>query len=127
MNEDVKKLWTDSLVNGEYKQTQGVLRTEGGGYCCLGVLCDLYVKQHPSVLGWQKASEELRDDGGMRFIDASGFGSISYLPPDVMKWAGLQSPDPFVEDSDKRERALSDVNDHGTSFSEIAKAIEKSL
>lgn len=38
--DDKVQAWTDALRSGEYPQGRGALRTPGG-YCCLGVWCDL--------------------------------------------------------------------------------------
>jgi hypothetical protein len=44
MNPQVKEKWIEALRSGEYKQTTRYLRTKDG-YCCLGVLMDLYLKE----------------------------------------------------------------------------------
>lgn len=41
MNPEVKKVWINELRSGRYKQTTARLHGANGGYCCLGVLCDL--------------------------------------------------------------------------------------
>lgn len=85
MNPEVKKLWIDALRSGEYKQTKGILRREGGkgGYCCLGVLCDLHAKQG---LGNFKDSNA--------YADGLGEESSAFLTLGVVRWAGLKSPSP---------------------------------
>ena len=45
MNKDIKTLWVAALRSGDYEQAQGVLKRDGG-FCCLGVLCDLHSKQY---------------------------------------------------------------------------------
>jgi len=40
MNKEIKKIWVQALRSGLYEQTTGEL-TDGEGYCCLGVLCDI--------------------------------------------------------------------------------------
>ena len=37
------QLLVSALRSGEYKQIKGCLST-GGGYCCLGVACEVYIK-----------------------------------------------------------------------------------
>ena len=37
--------WIDALESGEYQQGRGKLRTKDNKFCCLGVLCDLAVKE----------------------------------------------------------------------------------
>ncbi len=44
MNANIKKIWLKALRSGEYEQTTTRLcrpRSDGVGFCCLGVLCDL--------------------------------------------------------------------------------------
>jgi hypothetical protein len=40
MNKKLKQRWVDALRSGDYPQTQCEL-TNGAGFCCLGVLCDI--------------------------------------------------------------------------------------
>lgn len=43
MNANARK-WLAALTSGEYKQARGQLRDDIG-FCCLGVACDLYIKE----------------------------------------------------------------------------------
>lgn len=46
MNPEVKAEWLAALRSGAYKQAQARLfDPETGGYCCLGVLCDIAEKR----------------------------------------------------------------------------------
>ena len=53
MNEEIGQRWVAALRSGKYQQTQEELRRSGlpgystlePSYCCLGVLCDLYLKE----------------------------------------------------------------------------------
>lgn len=111
MNERVKKLWVEALRSGAYRQTHGVLRTsnEPDAYCCLGVLTDLYCKETRSTWGEALAGHE-----------------DECLPPRVRVWAGTDSEDPDLNDG-AESRSASGFNDDGTSFTEIADMIERSL
>lgn len=52
MNKSLIRRWVAALESGRYKQGQERLRTEGNGYCCLGVLCTI------SELGkWKKEKD----------------------------------------------------------------------
>lgn len=112
MNPEIKAKWVAALRSGEYVQTQAVLRT-GDGFCCLGVLCDLYDKE-----GW-----------GKEFFPSQG------IPPDgVREWAGfpVSEYDPEARPTpavviDGVHEALYTHNDKGCTFAEIADAIEKQL
>jgi hypothetical protein len=90
----VKKKWVEALRSGEYAQTRGALfRAEpaGGhpaGYCCLGVLTDLYCKA-------KKFNKAQRDE---ILQDRPG----ALLPTEVASWAGfdidiVDATDPRVE------------------------------
>ena len=50
MHKRIKRIWLEALRGGKYEQTTGVLRSKKDGFCCLGVLCDLYIKAHPKEL-----------------------------------------------------------------------------
>ena len=43
MNEsfEIAEKWSKALRSGEYEQACEVLKHDDGGYCCLGVLCDV--------------------------------------------------------------------------------------
>lgn len=78
MNPDVKTKWLEALRSGEYKQARGQLQHKHG-FCCLGVLCDIYAKEGKG--SWEKT-----------------FYQMDGLPPDVIKdWAGLAQHDPIVD------------------------------
>ena len=119
MNTQIKQQWIQALKSSHYQQTTTYLRTEEG-YCCLGVLCDLYAKEHDDV-EWDKDGE---DD------DYEFLSEIQTLPIEVMKWAGLSDRDPYYvvpEDIEtgKMNICLSAMNDNGTSFEKIAQVIEE--
>lgn len=115
MNQEIKKKWVDALRSGEYKQGYAELRTNtevNSSFCCLGVLCDLYSKEHN--IPWE-------EDGG--FI---GTGDV--LPNNVISWAGLSdNPSPRRVGLGDTERTLVRLNDNGSTFKQIADIIEKEL
>ncbi len=123
MNSQIKQQWIRALKSSHYQQTTKYLRTEQG-FCCLGVLCDLYAKEHDDV-DWDVSNV---DDVDYEFLNAA-----QVLPEKVMKWAGLSidQKDPYyvVADEETRERHiyLSTVNDNGSTFKEIAQLIEEHL
>jgi len=124
MNQEVKKAWIEALRSGEYKQTTGRLR-RGDSYCCLGVLCDLYIKNNPDYVwaggGDYRYFASCRDDAETGAM--SMFLAFNFLHGEVVKWAGLSSENPHYDD----DGTLSDLNDSGSSFEEIADVIEKHL
>lgn len=122
MNTEVKIKWVAALRSGEYKQGKRKLHGEGNFFCCLGVLCDIYQKQHPETSKWE---------GGRFFADQSDSGSSTsqfYLPMPVRAWAGLKSSNPITISERGVESSMSDYNDHyHYSFNMIGDVIEKNL
>jgi hypothetical protein len=117
MKPEIKQKWLSNLRSGEYEQAQGFLRTTYG-YCCLGVLCDLYS---------QELNVPWTDHGGKNFCDYDFLGEPSALPIEVVKWAGLKDQYPKVKDEKNIQLQLTELNDNGTDFKTIANLIEKSL
>lgn len=128
MEELIKQKWVEALRSGKYKQSIGALRKDNK-YCCLGVLCDLYRKEKGE--GRWKIWKE---DGLMaEFHDAVGKTDFMGLTPHVAEWAGLPLS-PYIPKnrklvfvSKKSTPYLSEINDSGATFSEIADLIDKNL
>ena len=120
MNSIIKETWLKALRSGQYKQTISMLK-KGNNFCCLGVLCDLYAEEKGKK--WQ--------DWG----DGSGkwemCGATEILPKEVSRWAGLgqENDDPIVTPNEEWEdrQSLSELNDGGFSFREIADMIEEQM
>lgn len=118
----IKTKWLKALRSGKYRQVKGAMRRgildneKTFGYCCLGVLTDLYCKE----IG--KDFEDVR-------------GGCCYLPNTVQEWAGLERNDPLLCNSRKYgELSCSSANDGETDFSfkprtfkQIAVLIERHL
>lgn len=127
MNPEIKAQWVAALRSGDYAQTKGALHrlrdkfSVRAGYCCLGVLCDLAVKAGVTT---EDAHGETAQGVGQ-----SSFGwdhSASYLPTEVVAWAGLYERNPVVSVGGQCREHLSDLNDdRGCNFEEIADAIER--
>ena len=121
MNPEIKKKWLEALRSGQYAQTKERLRDDSG-YCCLGVLCDLYAKE--KNVEWEK-SVNAYGTNRYRFYNASG-----ELPELVVQWAGVGNHDPILSDANDEHESetCSWANDNGgLSFAEIADRIEKAL
>ncbi len=106
MHQEIAQKWTAALRSGEYKQTKHQLKTCDNRFCCLGVLCNLYQKENGGE--WT---------GYGYFL---GCGQI--LPPEVVDWAGMKS-----RRGDLHPLSLSDYNDKGKDFYEIAQIIENNI
>lgn len=123
MDARIKKLWVAALRSGEYSQGTGRLRKSAPGgefeFCCLGVLCDLHAKETGRGK-WM--------DGGGYQIKGDTFVANGLPPIEVYNWAGmgLTADQLFTIDARGSKRyELSDHNDSGATFEQIAKAIEE--
>lgn len=108
MKKEIKERWVAALRSGNFRQAQGYL-SKNGGYCCLGVLCELAAEDGVVEKGERDEFSTLYDEEGY------------VLPPAVIAWAGVE--DEYGRDS----LGLAEKNDHGTPFNEIADIIEKKL
>ena len=91
-----------ALQSGKYTQTKGRLR-DGDAFCCLGVACDI------SGIGkWNGNSYSSEED---------------VLTNEVRDYFGFHNSNGGVRDY-TTESCLSELNDQGHSFTEIADFIE---
>jgi len=135
MNSEVKAKWLQALRSGEYRQARDTLRSPNNGYCCLGVLCDVYNKEVGGYWQWEHSTSETYSfaievdggDGGITFDSAE-----TELPLCVMEWAGLDDVNPQVstpsrtfldEEGEFTCDTLAGLNDSGKDFNFIAAVI----
>lgn len=111
MNPEIKEKWVTALRSGEYKQGKGLLHNLSyNSWCCLGVLCDLAVKD----------GLNLEIDTTKYSAAATYDGYIGTPPSSVEVWASLNGARRDIDN-------LIDLNDEGHSFQEIAEYIETKL
>ena len=110
MNKKIKQKWLEALRSGQYKQCKETL-TNGEGFCCLGVLCNIHALEHNKV--WE-------NEFAPRY-----FNCFAYLPKQVMKWSEVKSIDGEFIDGYHNCCSLAILNDEGKSFKEIVDIIEK--
>lgn len=113
-----RERWAAALRSGNYEQATGQLRRTSGerrGYCCLGVACDLYREDHPEAK-WVGIYRETFSLPGTVGAEGALNESTLFLPQDVQDWLG-------VTNHATQER-LSEMNDDGASFDEIADEID---
>jgi hypothetical protein len=106
-------LWYQALMSGDYVQGDGRLCAVGHDgepdkWCCLGVACDVAVKNGVEML--------LDADGIRKYFD----GMIAYLPKKVEEWLGVPDHDPDLAG----ERASNWNDSSRLSFPEIAELIK---
>ena len=112
MNQDIKQRWVDALRSGEYQQGRGCLHdSKNNSFCCLGVLTDLYIKEHDKE--WHKPG---------RCTELTFERNGGALPPSVITWAGLSNRNPCVGGD-----RIAGHNDGGMPFDELAQLIEEHL
>jgi len=120
VKQEVAEKWVKALRSGEYKQGSGALETYGH-YCCLGVLCEVAIKEEvPLDVGTDIEGHSCYDD------------AQSYLPDSVMLWSGVSSrrgdiPKGTILEGQVGNRlygSLSSANDDGVRFDTIADYIE---
>jgi len=100
MNKKLMEKWVKALRSGKYKQGDGRLYDEKTNtYCCLGVLCEI------EGIKYSKTNEYYQ---GKSLVDESG-----RLPKKYKVKSGF-----FMDN-------LAQLNDHGLTFKQIAKIIEK--
>jgi hypothetical protein len=114
MNSQIKQKWIDALKSGEYQQTNSYLHTEQG-YCCLGVLCDIYAKEYDDTAQWGPYDDHYNI-----------LGESLVLPPEVTEWAGLDDTDVCYYNEGKRVY-LAALNDGGMNFNQIAQVIKENI
>ena len=138
MFDGIKARGLEALRSGKYTLVREKLHGAGGGFCCLGVLCDLHrISQEKEVPGWvglgYPIGPDPESDDNMAYL-----GERNYLPRAVMDWAGIavegcggSGCDPNVALPDGSLHCLSALNDGEHSmqegpmdFSEIADLIE---
>ena len=129
MNKKIKDKWVKALLSGKYHQ--GTKRLKGSNdsnimcHCCLGVLCELYSKEHP-----KEEKFKLKDVNSSDYYIS---GERYYLPKKIMEWAELEEKDPVVEvdyehDEYSSTKTLSFLNDsHYYNFHDIARFIKNQL
>lgn len=119
MKPRIAEQWVAALRSGDYEQGTHCLRDKENRFCCLGVLSEMYRKEHPEA-HWVEREENNRT---IMFNDGEevATGVLTYK---VMDWAGINSVGGEIVDT-HRTLYLTEVNDDGTPFGDIAKLIEE--
>lgn len=99
------RMWVRALRSGQYPQGSAHLR-RNGKYCCLGVAMDMALAN------------------GVKATGRENWGGLTMLPSPVDAFYGLDKCDITVVVQRGRSRYLSDLNDSGFSFGDIADLIE---
>jgi len=128
MDSSLKQKWVRALRSGKYKQASGQLKTEDG-FCCLGVLCDVYDSTNWTVAADNDLGEAYQE-WHYKISKLGGYTSImkDVLPDEVVDAAGLDLQNPEVPYGiDGTRTSLAQLNDTGATFAQIADLIETHL
>lgn len=109
------KKWVNYLRTTKKKQTRNALNKKNVGFCCLGIACELAIRNGV------KLKKELNSNL------YSYNESRTLLPKEVREWLGLArwDNDPYLTDSSGQSSSASYYNDHYKySFKKIADLIE---
>lgn len=108
-----QQAWVDALRSGEFTQAKGTLQSDEG-YCCLGVLCKV-AERHGVFVA--------KDFSGKLYGDNLGQQSP------VQDWVGIPrtSVNGLLKGTEDHPYllALTELNDRGMPFSQIADIIEQ--
>ncbi len=114
-----------ALRSGDYPKTRGVLHriepreypdADKVGYCCLGVACDLFMKE-TGIGHWTVKGN--REEFYINEEEHSGFT----LPPTVARWLGVNEQEGNIAIDLPRIRRISEVNDISVTFEPVIAAL----
>jgi hypothetical protein len=116
--------WVRRLRSGIIPQHKKELRDNGDARCCLGVACDVFADMEGKDKGHWSGNEFFAyNEDTMRNSYSS-----SVLPETVMKWLGLRCDNGAADGKTYLRQGatcLTEMNDGGYTFSQIADAIEE--
>ena len=101
----------EALESGTYAQGDSQLR-DGDMFCCLGVACDLFMKETG------KGAWTIEDS----HFAVDNYQEVAWLPKPVAEWFGFGSVTGSFGDT-----SLMFMNDTKVSFSDIAKVIKEEM
>lgn len=113
--------WIEALRSGEFQQTRLILR-DTHGYCCLGVLTELYRTETKQGI-WVKEKKLFQ------FLTVDGESYESILPLEVKKCINIPQSSgkvdlPHLKDRNGCITSLAHLKDQGFTFNQIADIIE---
>lgn len=118
----MKTEWMAALKSGNYEQCSGVLR-EKEQYCCLGVLCE--------IQGRLKIIDSRWTDNGYPTTLSEENPLVSFLDKNGMFCGNNTLSVEYeiyctrvIDGEEKKLGCLTELNDYGFSFSEIADVID---
>lgn len=119
MNKDIADRWIAALRSDKFEQGTDNL-CKDGRFCCLGVLCELYMDEFDLADEFSEPALIKNKHGEECEVVHYG-GDADLLPNEVQDWAGMLS----CNGSINSVTSLSELNDDGMPFKDIADIIEK--
>lgn len=117
--EDAER-WLKKLEDGTQKQTEGILYDNSGGFCCLGL-------EQSCNWGGKVEADVYLDDCGTKQLRPTDMPTVAYLKETgkryVNRFNGFDN-DPYIW---SERTHISDMNDTGWPFKDIAKALRKHM
>jgi|TARA_R110000782_G_scaffold119694_1_gene210392 hypothetical protein len=113
--------WIKALRNPRYKQTTACLRNENG-FCCLGVAANEFLTDDIKVVEYNDLSDHHSSSPKQKAWSYDG--QKCFAPYYVVKALSLRSDVGSCQSFDSPTRSLTDLNDCGYTFSEIADLVE---
>lgn len=120
-----RKLWTEALRSGRFKQGKSYLNRDGE-CCCLGVACEVFLENGGQM--------QTKIENGIKYYSyEDGIGQYEVLPKKVRDWLGISDSSGLLVEPVKVETStyqkstyyLTQLNDDDDyTFSQIADVIE---
>lgn len=97
MNTEIKSKWVKALKSKKYKQGKGALKSYLNGkelHCCLGVLCDLYIKDckdcnEDEAQVWLDPLPNSKKNRLIPLLNDEKECSVAIPPDEVFDWADI--------------------------------------
>ena len=121
MNKNAEK-WLQALESGDYPQSTHCLKDKDG-YCCLGVACDIFMKETGEG-SWEQHKESTPQESLEVFV-LDGEVESGVLTSRVREWLGLYDECGASKDNPHGNASCTNMNDHGASFQHIAAILRK--
>jgi hypothetical protein len=111
LNKNAQK-WVEALESGEFKQGRGALSRDGD-YCCLGVACELAIREGVKVKKEAATKENYAKYDGEEY----------FLPEKVRKFFGLKTDRGTLPDGETLAQKNDGTYGEKHSFKDIAAII----
>ncbi len=126
MKKKIADKWIAALNSGDYKQGKWRLKTDDANFCCLGVLCDLAVKEGiaKEVVTFYNGNKKISGYFSKKQAEGkTAFPMFHEIEDGIVKWSGMKSSRGEIKGTDK---SLTNFNDsEGKTFTEIAEIIKE--